>query len=56
MTSVDSILIFCVDVHMRQPEADPLSVDVISGWPLIGNFQPGMRPMTKIKVIRNFGG
>src|SRR6218665_3661365 len=61
------IIIFCVDVynytwgltpspvHMRPPEPDPLHVDVINGWLLIGNLQPGMRSMTKIKVIRNFG-
>jgi len=40
-------------VHMRPPEPDPLRVDVINGWHLIGNLQPGMRSMTKIKVIRN---
>ena len=40
-------------VHMRPPEPDPLRgltplrVDVINGWPLIGNLQPGMRSMTK---------
>ena len=32
---------------MRSPEPDPLHVDVINGWPLIGNLQPGMRSMTE---------
>ena len=45
MTSVDSILIFCVDVHMGLDplppstcvhlSLTPLRVDVINGWPLI---------------------
>ena len=51
MTSVDSNFNFLCGrphgacppppVHMRPPEPDPLRVDVINGWPLIGNLQRG---------------